>query len=119
MTLTIEYLLAKHGNFCCYCGCEMNRVAHHPKSATIEHLKDKWDSPKNQKIHTEENCDVACYECNNKRGAVRNKIARRYYQECANKRGIKMAVASVESAKLYAMFGSVPPQNFKNCWNLC
>ena len=119
MTLKLEYLLTKHGNACCYCGCEMNRISRHPKSATIEHLKDKWESPKNQKINTEENCSVACYGCNNKRGSVRNKIARRYYQECAAKQGIKIAAASVESAKLFAMFGSVPPQKFKDCWNPC
>lgn len=112
MTVTIEELIVNQNNKCYYCSCEMNRTKNSKQQATIEHLIDKWSSPKHQKIEEESNLVAACYQCNNTRGSIRNKIARNYYKEMAVKKGMKVAVASTSSKNLYKMFGSVPQALF-------
>lgn len=112
MTITIEELIANQNNKCYYCSCEMNRLKNSKQQATIEHLIDKWSSPKHMKIEEKYNLVAACYDCNNSRGSIRNKIARNYYKEFATKKGIKVAVASTSSKVLYKLFGSVPQSLF-------
>lgn len=90
----------------------MNRINHDPKSATVEHLRDKWDSPKNRKINEDWNLGVACYKCNNERGNVRNKIARSYYKSVASKQPKKYFVSGMSSGELFKLFGSVPKELF-------
>lgn len=100
------------GNKCYYCSCEMNGVNGSPQQATLEHLLDKWSSPKHVKIQDNSNLVAACFHCNNTRGAARNRIARDYYKLCAAKKGMKLAVASTPSRTLYSLFGPVPQNLF-------
>ncbi len=97
---------------CHYCGVEMltECVRGNPRQATVEHLVDKWSSPKHIKIEDDLNRVAACFSCNNTRGNARNKIARKYYQTLINNRGLKMKAASISSDKLYKMFGPVPQE---------
>jgi 5-methylcytosine-specific restriction endonuclease McrA len=90
----------------------MNQINKSPQQATLEHLIDKWSSPKHRKIECSSNLVAACFHCNNSRGAVRNRIARDYYKRKASEKGIKLAVASTSSRNLYSMFGPVPQQLF-------
>lgn len=90
----------------------MNKINGSDNLATIEHLIDKWSSPKHIKIETSSNLVAACFKCNNTRGAIRNKIARDYYKMKAKEKGIKLAVASTSSRTLYKMFGPVPQNLF-------
>jgi len=80
--------------------------------ATVEHLVDKWSSPKHQKIEVASNLVAACFQCNNSRGAARNRIARDYYKSQAAKKQMKLAVASTPSKILYSLFGPVPQHLF-------
>jgi hypothetical protein len=91
----------------------MNGTEHSPQQATVEHLIDKWSSPKHQKIEDSSNLVAACLQCNNTRGAIRNKIARSYYKGEAAKRNMKLAVASTSSKILYKLFGPVPQHLFE------
>jgi hypothetical protein len=105
-------LILSQDNKCHYCNCEMNREQKSLKQATIEHLVDKWSSPKHMKIEIASNLVAACFQCNNYRGAIRNRIARNYYKKQASRQGIKLAVASTSSKKLYSLFGSIPQHLF-------
>jgi 5-methylcytosine-specific restriction endonuclease McrA len=90
----------------------MNNVNKSPNLATVEHLIDKWSSPKHVRIETPSNLVAACFQCNNSRGNVRNRIARDYYKLQAAKKSMKLAVASTSSRTLYKLFGPVPQQLF-------
>ena len=105
-------LVTRQNNKCYYCACEMNKTNKSPQQATLEHLVDKWSSPKHRKIEAESNLVAACFNCNNSRGAVRNRIARDYYKRKAMEKGMKLAVASTSSGTLYSLFGPVPQQLF-------
>lgn len=108
----LDMLVEKQGNKCHYCQCEMNREHGSLEHATIEHLLDKWSSPKHQKIEDESNLVAACYKCNNTRGNERNKIARAFYKAEAARVGKKIAVASTSSKTLFKLFGAVPQHLF-------
>jgi hypothetical protein len=82
------------------------------QQATLEHLIDKWSSPKHIKIEEHSNLVAACFHCNTTRGAIRNRIARNYYKTQAAKSNMKLAVASTSSRTLYSLFGAVPQQLF-------
>lgn len=110
--MTLLALVQKQGNRCYYCSCEMNQDRKSLQHATLEHLLDKWASPRNKKIEAASNLVAACFACNNSRGAVRNRIARDYYKKQAAKKNMKLAVASTPSRTLYSLFGSVPQQLF-------
>jgi hypothetical protein len=110
--MTLLALVQKQGNKCYYCNCEMTRDKKSPQHATLEHLLDKWASPRNRKIEAPSNLVAACFHCNNSRGAVRNRIARDYYKSQAAKKQMKLVVASTPSKILYSLFGSVPQQLF-------
>lgn len=109
---TLLTLVIRQDRKCYYCQCEMNGGKGSPQHATIEHLIDKWSSPKHQKIESATNLVAACFQCNNSRGAKRNQIARNYYKQEAGKRGLKLAVASTSSKILYNLFGPVPQHLF-------
>jgi 5-methylcytosine-specific restriction endonuclease McrA len=108
----LSSLISRQGNKCYYCSCEMNQTKKSPNQATVEHLIDKWSSPKHHKIECSSNLVAACYQCNNSRGAVRNRIARAYYKTQAAKKSMKLAVASTSSRQLYSLFGPVPQNLF-------
>lgn len=110
--MTLNSLIERQCNKCYYCQCEMNREAKSPQLATVEHLVDKWSSPKHRKIEASSNLVAACFVCNNTRGAKRNRIARDYYKMAAARRSMKLAVASTSSRTLYKLFGPVPQQLF-------
>jgi hypothetical protein len=110
--MTLLTLISRQGNKCHYCACEMNNIHKSPHLATVEHLVDKWSSPKHRKIETSDNIVAACFQCNNSRGAARNRIARDYYKTQAAKKNMKLAVASTSSRKLYSLFGPVPQHLF-------
>lgn len=112
--MKLEELLLKQSNKCHYCGCEMCRDNGLSNQATLEHLIDKWSSPGHKKIWEESNLVAACFKCNNKRGSVRNKIARNYYKIEAEKRNKKIAVSSTSSGQLLKIFGPVPQYLFNN-----
>lgn len=105
-------LIINQDNKCHYCNCEMNREQKSPQRATVEHLVDKWSSPKHMKIEIASNLVATCFQCNNSRGAMRNRIARDYYKKQASLRGKKLAVASTSSKELYSFFGAVPQHLF-------
>jgi hypothetical protein len=90
----------------------MNNVHKSPHLATVEHLIDKWSSPKHVKIDNASNLVAACFHCNNSRGAARNRIARDYYKAQAAKKSMKLAVASTPSRILYKLFGPIPQHLF-------
>jgi 5-methylcytosine-specific restriction endonuclease McrA len=90
----------------------MNNVNKSSNLATVEHLIDKWSSPKHVRIEAPSNLVAACFQCNNSRGNVRNRIARDYYKLQAAKKSMKLAVASTSSRTLYKLFGPVPQQLF-------
>jgi hypothetical protein len=110
--MPLDNLISHQSNKCHYCNCEMNRENKSLQLATVEHLVDKWSSPKHQKIEVASNLVAACFQCNNNLGAKRNRIARNYYKKQAATRGIKLAVASTSSKVLYSMFGLVPQHLF-------
>ena len=97
---------------CHYCGREMVTGRKDRYCATVEHLKDKWASPKHIKDNSPENLVAACWECNHTRGASRNKLARRYYQGIIKQKKLPMHAANTESAILFKMFGPVPQEIF-------
>jgi hypothetical protein len=105
-------LVVTQDNRCHYCNCDMNNVVGSPQQATIEHLVDKWSSPKHTKIETFSNLVASCTQCNNQRGAIRNRIARKYYKRQADIKRIKVAVSSTSSKTLYKLFGPVPQHLF-------
>jgi uncharacterized protein YaaW (UPF0174 family) len=90
----------------------MNTTNKSPQQATIEHLVDKWSSPKHNRIDKPSNLVAACFGCNNGRGVARNRIARDYYKMQAAKKSMKLAVASTPSKTLYKLFGPVPQNLF-------
>ncbi len=106
-------MVAAQDGKCHYCGRQMITTHRDKHCATVEHLKDKWASPNHVKDNSPENLVAACWECNHTRGAVRNKLARKYYQRIIKERKLDMQAASTESAVLYKMFGPVPPEVFQ------
>jgi 5-methylcytosine-specific restriction endonuclease McrA len=110
--MTLTDLVSRQGNKCYYCSCKMNQTKKSPNQATVEHLVDKWSSPKHRKIECASNLVAACFQCNNSRGATRNRIARDYYKTQAAKKSMKLAVASTSSRQLYSLFGPVPQTLF-------
>lgn len=109
----LQSLITKQCNQCYYCKVQMttkDSTKFKPTDATTEHLIDKWSSPKHCKIESEENMVAACFQCNNTRGAIRNSIARKYYQQMINKYDMKIKAANVSSAELYKKFGAVPQE---------
>jgi len=108
----LSTLISQQNNKCYYCSCEMNSVKNSSQQATVEHLIDKWSSPKHVKIDTPDNLVAACYRCNNSRGANRNRIARTYYKMQATKKSMKLRVSAISSKTLYKMFGPVPQNLF-------
>jgi len=110
--ISLNSLIARQNNKCYYCACEMNQTQKSKQQATVEHLIDKWSSPKHIRIDQDSNLVAACFECNNSRGADRNRIAREYYKMQAAKRNMKLAVASTASRVLYKMFGPIPQHLF-------
>jgi uncharacterized protein YaaW (UPF0174 family) len=90
----------------------MNNINKSPQLATVEHLIDKWSSPKHIRIEDSSNLVAACFQCNNSRGNARNRIARDYYKMQAAKKSMKLAVASTSSRTLYKLFGPVPQNLF-------
>jgi 5-methylcytosine-specific restriction endonuclease McrA len=92
----------------------MNRIHNSDQQATVEHLVDKWSSPKHIKSYEDSNLVAACYQCNNSRGNIRNKIARSYYKRKVGEKGIKLKqpVSSTPSKELYKLFGPVPQNLF-------
>jgi hypothetical protein len=113
MTILSDLVEAQEGK-CHYCGCDMITTHRDRHCATVEHLKDKWASHKHVKDESPENLVAACWECNHTRGAIRNKLARKYYQRIINAQKLKMHAASTESAVLFKMFGPVPPEIFED-----
>lgn len=109
----LSKLVKRQSNKCYYCNCEMTTTNKSPEQATLEHLVDKWSSHKHQKIEDESNLVAACFGCNNSRGAKRNRIARDYYKSQAQKKNMKLAVASTSSKVLYSLFGPVPQNLFE------
>lgn len=112
MQINLSTLQERQNNKCYYCTCEMNNINASPQRATVEHLVDVWSSPGHKKIWAPSNLVAACYQCNNTRGAIRNKIARDYYKRLASKKRCKLVVTSMSSADLYKMFGPVPQNLF-------
>jgi hypothetical protein len=112
LAMTLFSLMTKQNNKCYYCNCEMNQTKKSPQQATLEHLIDKWSSPKHRKIELPCNLVAACFQCNNSRGAARNRIARNYYKRKAAEKSMKLAVASTSSRQLYSLFGPVPQNLF-------
>ena len=110
--MTLFSLIEKQNNKCYYCACEMNTTHKSPQLATVEHLIDKWSSPKHIRIDKPSNLVAACFQCNNSRGNVRNRIARDYYKAQAAKKSMKLAVASTSSRTLYKLFGPIPQHLF-------
>ena len=85
----LSLLVKSQDGKCHYCNCQMNTTKKSPNQATLEHLVDKWSSPKHIKIESLDNLVAACIECNNTRGSVRNRIARDYYKIQASKKRMK------------------------------
>ena len=107
---TLAKLVARQQSSCHYCGVKMLTDCKngHLQQATVEHLIDKWASPKHNKIEDDSNLVAACYRCNNVRGNARNRVARSYYQRLIDAKQLKIKSASTSSKKLYKMFGPVP-----------
>jgi len=110
--MTLTSMIVRQNNKCYYCKCEMDNVKKSPNQATVEHLIDKWSSPGHKKIESASNLVAACFQCNNSRGAARNRIARDYYKSQAAKKSMKLAVASTSSRSLFKLFGPVPQTLF-------
>lgn len=110
--MILSSLSHRQNNKCYYCQCEMNTIKKSPQQATVEHFVDKWSSHKHVKNDSPSNLVAACFQCNNSRGAARNRIARDYYKAQAAKRSMKLAVASTSSRTLYSLFGPVPQNLF-------
>lgn len=108
----LSLLIKSQDSKCHYCNCQMNTTKKSSQRATLEHLVDKWSSPRHIKIESPENLVAACFQCNNTRGSVRNRIARDYYKIQAVKKSMKLAVASTSSKTLYKLFGPVPQNLF-------
>lgn len=112
----LKRLVEQQNCKCYYCECEMmyhNRLhgPHPENTATVEHLRDKWDT-RGHKDWGEHNLVAACFKCNNERGNHRNRVARRYYQQQMDKKRIKGSAASIKSALLIKTYGPVPRQLF-------
>ena len=105
--LTLKELYERQNGKCFYCSCQME-FRKGSNGATVEHLKDKWASPKHQKIEDDSNKVAACFDCNNTRGNARNRIARTFYQQKMSSVGMKGKAASIASAQLFKLFGPVP-----------
>ena len=110
--MTLTSMIVRQNNKCYYCKCKMDNVKKSPIQATVEHLIDKWSSPGHKKIESASNLVAACFQCNNSRGAARNRIARDYYKSQAAKKSMKLAVASSSSRSLFKLFGPVPQTLF-------
>lgn len=109
----LSKLVARQDNKCYYCKDKMSSsLSNISDRSTIEHLVDKWSSPKHAKIEAESNLAAACFKCNNTRGNIRNRIARDYYRTQARKYSMNISISSICSQDLYRMFGAVPQSLF-------
>lgn len=114
---TLAQLVDRQQCKCHYCGVTMltDCTRAHPQQATLEHLVDKWSSPKHIKIEDDSNLVAACYACNNVRGNARNVVARRYYQQLIGAKQMKIKAASTSSKQLFKLFGPVPQELLTVC----
>jgi hypothetical protein len=76
--------------------------------ASFEHILDDWASQYNEKSGDLSNIAVSCVKCNNERGIIRNRIARKFYAHAAKKKGLDIHSANVQSTRLFKLFGPVP-----------
>jgi 5-methylcytosine-specific restriction endonuclease McrA len=115
--ISLAQLITRQHCRCHYCGTTMlvGGGRNHPQHATLEHLVDKWSSPKHIKIEDDSNLVAACFACNNTRGNARNVIARRYYQQLIGNKQMKINAASTSSKQLYKLFGPVPQHLLTFC----
>lgn len=116
--LHLDSLVKEQNCKCHYCASQMTFKTKHKfkdTDATVEHLVDKWSSPKHVRSDARSNLAAACFKCNNSRGNARNRIARDYYQSIINKKNLGIKAANISSKVLYKKFGAVPQELFKNC----
>jgi hypothetical protein len=112
----LESLVKDQNCKCHYCAVQMTfktECKFKDTDATVEHLIDKWSSPKHIKSDVRSNIVAACFKCNNTRGNARNRIARSYYQGVINKKNLGIKAANISSKDLYKRFGAIPQELFK------
>ena len=114
--LHLENLVKDQNCKCHYCAIQMTFKTDSKfkdTDATVEHLIDKWSSPKHILSDARSNLVAACFKCNNSRGNARNRIARDYYQSIINKKKLGVKAANLSSKALYKKFGTIPHELFK------
>jgi len=114
--LHLDSLVKEQNCKCHYCAAQMTFKTEYKfkdTDATVEHLVDKWSSPKHVRSDARSNLVAACFKCNNSRGNSRNKIARDYYQSIINKKNLRIKAANISSKALYKKFGAIPQELFK------
>lgn len=114
--LHLENLVKDQNCKCHYCAAQMTFKTDSKfkdTDATVEHLVDKWSSPKHVRSDARSNIVAACFKCNNNRGNARNKIARDYYQSIIDKKNLGVKAANISSKDLYKKFGAIPQELFK------
>lgn len=112
----LKTLVAEQDGCCYYCKVLLTVGDTRVKKdtdATVEHLVDKWSSPKRHKNNERSNLVAACFKCNNTLGNLRNRVARTYYQGLIDKAKTPVRAANISSAELHKMFGPVPQNLFK------
>ena len=67
LKLLRERCSTEQNHRCCYCGYRTNEGNDKQRIATLEHLIPQSKKGKD----TYENCVMACYECNRKRGSIK------------------------------------------------
>jgi len=115
--LHLESLVKDQNCKCYYCAAQMTfktESKFKDTDATVEHLIDKWSSPKHVRSDARSNLVAACFNCNNTRGNKRNRIARDYYQSIINTKKLGVKAANISSKDLYKRFGAIPQELFKN-----
>lgn len=114
--LHLDSLVKSQSCKCYYCAVQMtfkSECKFKDTDATVEHLVDKWSSPKHVRSDARSNLVAACFKCNNTRGNARNRIARDYYQSIINKKKLGVKAANISSKALYKKFGAIPQELFK------
>jgi hypothetical protein len=114
--LHLDSLVKEQNCKCHYCASQMTFKTEYKfkdTDATVEHLVDKWSSPKHVRSDARSNLVAACFKCNNSRGNARNRIARDYYQSMINKKNLGIKAANISSKVLYKKFGAIPQELFK------
>ena len=114
--LHLDSLVKSQNCKCHYCAVKMTfktECKFKDTDATVEHLVDKWSSPKHVRSDARTNIVAACFKCNNTRGNARNRIARDYYQSIINKKNLGVKAANISSKDLYKKFGAIPQELFK------